>query len=93
MVVLVVLEAVVVGQRLEVLLLPGAGRVERVRRYDDAVLGLAVPSTADVAAVGRLHIGPVAEKEEPVLNLFEPVLKLMKSLLIEAYFRLVSNIC
>ena len=64
--VLVVLEAVIVGQRLEVLLLPGAGRVERVGWDDDPVLGLPVPAAANVAAVGRLHVGPVAEKEELV---------------------------
>jgi hypothetical protein len=50
--VLAVLEAVIVGQRLEVLLLSGAGRVESVWRYHDPVLGLAVPCGADVAAVG-----------------------------------------
>ena len=50
--VLAVLEAVIVGQRLEVLLLSGVGRVECVWRDDDPVLGLAVSGGADVAAVG-----------------------------------------
>ena len=68
--VLAVLEAVVVGQRLEVLLLPGARRVERVRWDDDPVLGLPVSTAADVAAVRRLNVRPVAAKGKPVLNQF-----------------------
>ena len=64
----IILEAVIVRQGLEVVLFPCVGRVKGIWRNHDPGLGLAVSGCADVAAVSRLDVSPVAVKNKPVLK-------------------------